>query len=81
MREQAEWNAHAAFMNDLADEGFVVAGGPLRLGTPIVLRMNTRVTSDATPPTKDSTFRTAATQRTQGALDYEEAHNCRTDTP
>lgn len=29
MREQAEWTAHAAFMNDLADEGFIVAGGPL----------------------------------------------------
>ncbi len=29
MRRQAEWAAHAAFMDTLADEGFIVAGGPL----------------------------------------------------
>ena len=29
MRRQAEWDAHAAFMDALADEGFIVAGGPL----------------------------------------------------
>jgi uncharacterized protein YciI len=29
MRRQAEWEAHAAFMDALADEGFIVAGGPL----------------------------------------------------
>jgi uncharacterized protein YciI len=29
MRRQAEWEAHAAFMDGLADEGFIVAGGPL----------------------------------------------------
>lgn len=29
MRRQAEWDAHAAFMDALADEAFIVAGGPL----------------------------------------------------
>jgi uncharacterized protein YciI len=29
MRRQAEWDAHAAFMDALAIEGFILAGGPL----------------------------------------------------
>jgi uncharacterized protein YciI len=29
MRKQAAWDAHAAFMDRLADEGFILAGGPL----------------------------------------------------
>jgi uncharacterized protein YciI len=29
MRRQVQWEAHAAFMDALADEGFIVAGGPL----------------------------------------------------
>src|ERR1700694_5451460 len=29
MRQQAEWEAHAAFMDVLESEGFIVAGGPL----------------------------------------------------
>jgi hypothetical protein len=29
MREQEGWEEHAAFMDGLADEGFIVAGGPL----------------------------------------------------
>jgi len=29
MRQQNRWDAHAAFMDALADEGFVVLGGPL----------------------------------------------------
>jgi uncharacterized protein YciI len=29
MREQAGWDAHAAFMDALVDDGFVVLGGPL----------------------------------------------------
>ena len=33
---QAEWSAHAAFMNGLVADGFVVLGGPLE-GTPDVL--------------------------------------------
>jgi hypothetical protein len=28
-REQAGWDEHAAFMDALADEGFVVLGGPI----------------------------------------------------
>ena len=29
LREQAEWEAHAKFMDGLVDDGFVVLGGPL----------------------------------------------------
>jgi uncharacterized protein YciI len=29
MREQAGWDAHARFMDNLVDSGFVVLGGPL----------------------------------------------------
>ncbi len=29
MRQQAQWEAHAAFMDALTDEGFIVLGGPL----------------------------------------------------
>ncbi len=31
-REQAEWDEHAAFMDALAEEGFVVLGGPVGKG-------------------------------------------------
>jgi uncharacterized protein YciI len=29
MRQQREWDAHAAFMDGLVEEGFILAGGPL----------------------------------------------------
>jgi uncharacterized protein YciI len=29
MEEQPEWKGHAAFMNALVEEGFVILGGPL----------------------------------------------------
>lgn len=31
-REQAGWDSHAAFMDALADDGFVVLGGPIGEG-------------------------------------------------
>jgi uncharacterized protein YciI len=31
-REQARWSEHAAFMDALAEEGFVVLGGPIGEG-------------------------------------------------
>lgn len=37
MPEQEKWAEHAAFMNALADEGFVVLGGPLGDGARILL--------------------------------------------
>jgi hypothetical protein len=30
LEEQEAWESHAAFMNDLVDDGFVLLGGPLR---------------------------------------------------
>jgi uncharacterized protein YciI len=32
MEEQAGWGAHAAFMDQLVDDGFLVLGGPLEDG-------------------------------------------------
>jgi uncharacterized protein YciI len=29
-REQEGWDAHAAFMDELVDDGFVIMGGPIR---------------------------------------------------
>jgi uncharacterized protein YciI len=37
MREQDGWDAHAAFMNSLVDDGFVVLGGPLGGGAKVLL--------------------------------------------
>jgi uncharacterized protein YciI len=37
MREQERWDEHAEFMNELADDGFVVLGGPLGDGTKVLL--------------------------------------------
>jgi hypothetical protein len=37
MREQDGWDEHAAFMNALVDDGFVVLGGPLGGGERILL--------------------------------------------
>jgi len=33
MREQERWDDHAAFMDGLAEEGFIVLGGPLGDGS------------------------------------------------
>jgi len=40
MRQQDRWDAHAAFMDALADEGFVVVGGPLGGGSQFLLIIN-----------------------------------------
>ena len=37
MRSQIRWAEHAAFMNALAAEGFVVLGGPLGSGEEVLL--------------------------------------------
>jgi uncharacterized protein YciI len=37
MREQEKWDEHAAFMDALADDGFVVLGGPLDDGKKVLL--------------------------------------------
>ena len=37
IREQAKWTEHAAFMDALADDGFVVLGGPLGDGPTTML--------------------------------------------
>ena len=36
MREQARWDEHAAFMEGLADEGFIFLGGPLGDGDQVL---------------------------------------------
>jgi uncharacterized protein len=36
-REQDDWDAHAAFMDGLVDEGFVVLGGPVGDGARVLL--------------------------------------------
>jgi uncharacterized protein YciI len=36
MREQEQWGEHAAFMDALADENFIVLGGPLGNGRDVL---------------------------------------------
>jgi uncharacterized protein YciI len=36
MREQDRWDEHAAFMEGLADEGFIFLGGPLGDGEQVL---------------------------------------------
>jgi hypothetical protein len=37
MREQDAWDAHASFMDALAEDGFVALGGPLGDGARVLL--------------------------------------------
>src|SRR5205085_2388021 len=46
LENQPAWDAHAAFMEVLANEGFVVLGGPLE-GTPDVLLIIRAASADA----------------------------------
>ena len=46
MRAQAQWTEHAAFMNALAAEGFIVLGGPLGSGEEILLIIDSRSEDD-----------------------------------
>jgi hypothetical protein len=45
LESQADWASHAAFMNSLSKEGFVILGGPLE-GTPDVLLIVRATTPD-----------------------------------
>lgn len=40
MRQQEQWPEHAAFMNALVDEGFIILGGPLGDGQKVLLVIN-----------------------------------------
>ena len=40
MREQEKWNEHARFMNALAEDGFIVLGGPLDDEEKVLLIIN-----------------------------------------
>jgi uncharacterized protein YciI len=40
LRAQKQWAEHAAFMNSLVDEGFVILGGPLGDGSITLLIIN-----------------------------------------
>ena len=37
MRQQEQWDEHAAFMDALVDEGFIVLGGPIGDGEKVLL--------------------------------------------
>ena len=40
MRQQEQWEEHAAFMDALVDDGFIVLGGPLDDGEKVLLIIN-----------------------------------------
>ena len=42
MRQQDEWDAHARYMDELVDDGFIVLGGPLGDGERVLMAINAR---------------------------------------
>jgi len=40
MREQDEWDAHARYMDELVDDGFIVLGGPLADGERVLMAIS-----------------------------------------
>jgi uncharacterized protein YciI len=48
MEEQVEWRAHAAFMNALEREGFVLLGGPLEGSADVLLIIRAITSEDIT---------------------------------
>jgi hypothetical protein len=44
LREQAAWAEHAAFMDELVDEGFVKLGGPLGEGALLIVEADSEET-------------------------------------
>jgi uncharacterized protein YciI len=40
MREQDEWDAHARYMDELVDDGFIVLGGPLADGERVLMAID-----------------------------------------
>jgi uncharacterized protein YciI len=75
MPEQEKWAEHAAFMNALADDGFVVLGGPLGDGARMLLiidadsegAIQTRLAAD--PWTPMGLLRIAKVERWEILLD------------
>jgi uncharacterized protein YciI len=47
MREQDGWDEHAAFMDGLHDEGFVLLGGPLGVGEHVFMLIVEAADADA----------------------------------
>lgn len=47
IREQQHWDAHAAFLDDLVEEGFIVLGGPLDDGENAMLVIATADETEA----------------------------------
>ncbi|HLG64673.1 MAG TPA: hypothetical protein VKY19_22225 [Ktedonosporobacter sp.] len=46
IRQQEQWDEHAAFMDALVDEGFVILGGPLGDGKNVLLIIATTSEQD-----------------------------------
>jgi len=76
MRQQEQWEEHAAFMDALADDGFVILGGPLGDGEEKFLliiatdsdqTVEVRLADDPWTPLR--MLRTAAVERWEILLD------------
>jgi uncharacterized protein YciI len=74
-RQQKQWDGHATFMDALADEGFVILGGPLGDGKRVLLifaaeseqEIAARLANDPWTPLK--MLRTASVERWEILLD------------
>jgi uncharacterized protein YciI len=78
LREQHQWAEHAAFMDELFDEGFVVLAGPLGDGALLIIdadsenTVRARLEEDPWSPTQMLT--TAAVDRWEILLGDPQAH-------
>lgn len=79
MREQEQWDDHAAFMDELADENFIVLGGPLGNGRDVLFfvqaegeeEINARLAED--PWTRTGLLRTVTIERWEILLGMDRA--------
>jgi uncharacterized protein YciI len=74
-RQQQQWDEHAAFMDGLVDDGFVILGGPLGDGKKVLLilaaeneqEIATRLANDPWTPLR--MLRTTSVERWEILLD------------
>jgi hypothetical protein len=64
VRQQAGWTEHAAFMDSLVEDGFVVLGGPLGHGTRFVFAVDAHSDDEITDRLADDPWEAEGLLRT-----------------
>jgi hypothetical protein len=63
-RQQAGWNEHAAFMDSLVEDGFVILGGPVGRGTRFVFAVDATSEAEITDRLADDPWEPVGVLRT-----------------